>query len=204
MSKIDRRRRQSRLQNSPTGFLSVTTFRYELSGITAFALVGLVRRREMVMPVGRYMAWVGTLLLALLFVADWCLPKNLPEPAHDAINRPVIRIASIQQLPEPIFIDTNQPTIVPPPAQVAEMVLAEPSPRQSYASAAPPATVIGADKKISKGNRPQASKVVAKQAPSAGTIAVASGSPATTLPPTRLSFADIISGQLVRDLFNLR
>ena len=29
--------------------------------------------------------------------------------------RPVIRIASIQQPPERIVIDTSQPTIVPPP-----------------------------------------------------------------------------------------
>ena len=67
----------------------------------------------MVMPIGRYIAWVGASLVALLFVADWCLPKSLPEPARDAINRPVIRIASIRQPPERIVIDTSQPTIVP-------------------------------------------------------------------------------------------
>jgi hypothetical protein len=33
---------------------------------------------------------------------------------------------------------------------------------------------------------------------------VVSAAPATTVPPTRLSFANILSGQLVRDLFNLR
>ncbi len=66
----------------------------------------------MVMPIGRFIIWVGTSLLALLFVADWCLPKSLPEPARDAIDKPVIRIASIQQPPERIVIDTSQPTIV--------------------------------------------------------------------------------------------
>jgi hypothetical protein len=44
------------------------------------------------MPSGRYIAWVGTSLLALLFVADWYLPKSLPEPARDAMDKPVIRI----------------------------------------------------------------------------------------------------------------
>jgi hypothetical protein len=79
----------------------------------------------MVMPVGRYIAWVGTSLLALLFMADWCLPKSLPEPSGDAINRPVIRIASIQRPPEHIVIDTNQPTIVPPPTLVEDAVPGE-------------------------------------------------------------------------------
>jgi hypothetical protein len=44
--------------------LAVTTFSYELSGIKAFALV--ILRREMIMPIGRFVAWV----LALVFLAD--------------------------------------------------------------------------------------------------------------------------------------
>src|SRR6267143_1797605 len=102
----------------------------------------------MAMPVGRYIAWVGASLLALLFMADWCLPKSLPEPSGDATNRPVIRIASIQQPPERIVIDTSQPTIVPPPRLVEDAVQAQPSqPLQSYASAPPPPTVINVDQK---------------------------------------------------------
>jgi hypothetical protein len=61
---------------------------YGLSGITAFALVISVLRRELVMPIGRYIAWVGASLLALLFVADWFLPKPLPEPTGDPIEGP--------------------------------------------------------------------------------------------------------------------
>jgi hypothetical protein len=102
----------------------------------------------MVMPIGRYIAWVGTSLLTLLFVADWYLPKSLPEPAREAIDKPIIRIASIQQPPKSIVIDTSQPTIVPPPALVGGAVPGEPSPPlQSYASAAPPPTVVDVDKK---------------------------------------------------------
>ena len=81
----------------------------------------------MIMPIGRYIAWVGASLFALLFVVDWYLPKSSPEPARDAINRPVIRIASIQHPPERIVIDTNQPTIVPPPTLIAEAGPDEPS-----------------------------------------------------------------------------
>ena len=190
----------------PTGIPAVTTFSYELSGITAFALVRLVLLREMVMPIGRYIAWVGASLLALLFVADWYLPKPLPETAGDGINRPVIRIASVQQPPERIIIDTSQPTIVPPPTLVGDTAQSEPSPPplQSYASAVSPATVAHVDQKKRKTTKRQEAKVAAYQPPLASTAAVVSGSSATTIPLTRLSFTDIISGQLVRNLFNLK
>src|SRR5712664_164447 len=69
-------------------------FSYRLSGITAFALVTCMAARDIVMPIVRFITWGGTSLLALLFVADWYLPKPLPEPAGDAINRPVIRISA--------------------------------------------------------------------------------------------------------------
>jgi hypothetical protein len=157
----------------------------------------------MVMPIGRYIAWVGTSLLTLLFVADWYLPKPLPERPGDAINKPVIRIASIERPPERIIIDTNQPTIVPPPTLVEDAIAGEPSPLQSYASAAPPPTVVDVDKKRRKVIKRQEPKVAANQPPLASTPAVASGSSATTVPLTKLSFMDFISRQLGRNLFNL-
>ncbi len=156
----------------------------------------------MVMPIGRYIAWVGTSLLALLFVADWFLPKSLPEPAAEAINEPVIRIASIQQPPERIVIDTSQPTIVPPPTLVRDAVPGEPSSLQSYASVAPP-PVIDADKNRQKVVKRQDPKVAAKQPPMGSAPLAPSRSSATAVPLTRLSSADIISGRLVRNLFNL-
>jgi hypothetical protein len=157
----------------------------------------------MVMPIGRFITWVGASLLALLFVADWYLPKPLPGPAGDTINKPVIRIASIQQPPERIIIDTNQPTIVPPPALVENAVPGEPSPLQSYASAAPPPTVIGVDQKKRKIAKRQTPKGAPYQPQLASTPAVASGSSATTVPLTKLSFMDHISRQLGKTLFNL-
>jgi hypothetical protein len=156
----------------------------------------------MVMPIGRYIAWVGASLLALLFVVDWYLPKSLPEPARDAINRPVIRIASIQQPPERIVIDTSQPTIVPPPMLVAEAGPDEPSPLKSYASAAPPPAVVNVDQKKRKATKRQEPKIAHKP-PLVITPAVASGSPATTAPLTKLSLMEFISRQLGRNLFNL-
>ena len=152
------------------------------------------------MPIGQYIAWVGSLLVALLFVADWCLPKSVPEPAADAVSRPIIRIASIQQPSERVFIDTNQPIIIPPPTIVAE-IPTEPSHLQSYASAAPPPMAADVDQKRRKLIKPHAAKVAAKPPPS--TTAVARGSSATTVPLTKLSLADIISGRLMKNLFNL-
>jgi hypothetical protein len=158
--------------------------------------------RATVMPIVRFITWVGTSLLALLLVADWYLPKALPEPVGDAINKPVIRIASVQQPPERIIIDTSQPTIVPLPALFTDAAPSEPSPVQSYASAGPPATVIDVDKKRRKVTKGQGPKLASNQPPFASTAAVAGGGSATTVPLTKLSFMDIIA-RVKRSLFNL-
>jgi hypothetical protein len=156
------------------------------------------------MPIVRYIAWVGTSLLALLFVANWFLPESLPEPAPEASNRPVIRIASIQQPPERVVIDTNQPTIVPPPTLFGDAVPDQPSPLlESYAKATSPATVVNHDQKRRKVVKRQPPKNALYQPTLASNPAVASGTSGTTIQLTRLSFADIISGRLVRNLFNL-
>jgi hypothetical protein len=123
------------------------------------------------MPIGQYIAWVGTLLLALLFVADWYLPKSLPEPAGDAIVKPVIRIASIQQPPERVVIDTSQPTIVPPLTLVGHVVPGEPSPLQSSESTAPPPTAVDVDKKRRNVARPFLAAIVIQGLAGAGSTA---------------------------------
>ena len=134
------------------------------------------------MPIGRFIIWVGTSLLALLFVADWCFPKSLPEPARDAIEKPIIWIASIRQPPERIVIDTSQPTIVPPPTLVGDAVPGELSPLQSYGSAAPPPTVIDVDQKKRRVIKRQGPKVAAYRPPLASTPVAASVGSATTAP----------------------
>jgi hypothetical protein len=154
------------------------------------------------MPIARYIAWVGTSLLALLFVANWFLPEYSAAPAPEATNRPIIRIASVQQPPERMVAD--QPTIVPPPTLFGDAVPEQPSPLlESYASATSPATVVNLDQKKRKVVKRQPSKVAPDQPALASTPAVASGNSGTTVQLTRLSFADIISGRLARNLFNL-
>jgi hypothetical protein len=154
------------------------------------------------MPIGRYIAWVGASLLVLLFVANWFLPQSLAEPSGDEISRPVIRIASMEQPPERIVLDTTLPTKVPPPVLTA--IPDEPPPQvQSDASITSHATVTVVKKKKSKAKKRQMHEVAAKQPSSVRTIVVATGSSTTSAPPSRLSFANIVSGQLVRELFNL-
>jgi len=154
------------------------------------------------MPIARYLVWVGTSLIALLFVANWFLPAPLPEPAHVAIDRPVIRITSIQRPPERVVIDTNQPTIVPPPALVESASSGGPSPLQSYASVGPSPTVIAPTKKRPRVNKRREPKGAAYRLPSSKTRAIERGNSATTVASSRISFAEIISGELVRNLFN--
>jgi hypothetical protein len=157
----------------------------------------------MVMPIGRYIAWVGASLLVLLFVANWFFPQSLAEPAGDEVNRPVIRIVSIQQPPERIVIDTNQPTVVPPTTLIADAIPDEPPAQlQSFASITSHAPVTGVEKTKAKAKKRQVNEIAARQPASTRIAMVANSSPPTIAPPTRLSFANIISGQLVRDLFS--
>ena len=157
------------------------------------------------MPIGRYMAWIGTALLALLFVANWFQPQSFAEPAAHEINRPVIRIASMQQPPERIVIDTNLPTIVPSPTSTADAIPDEPplQPEQSFTSITPHTTATSAESRKPKAKQKQMNRVAAKASPAAPTRVVANSGTGTNAPPIRLSFANIISGQLVRELFKL-
>jgi hypothetical protein len=164
----------------------------------------LSQRRELLMPTARYIGWVGTSLLALLFVANWFLPEYSAAPAPEVTNRPIIHIASAQQPPERVVIDTSQPTIIPSPMLFGDAVPDQPSPLlESYASATSPAIVINLDQKKRKVVKRQPNKVAINQPPLSSIPVDATGGSATTAPLTRLSFADIISGRLVKNLFNL-
>ncbi len=97
------------------------------------------------MPLGRYLAVAGSLLLALLFFSDWYLPKPVAATPHRDAQVSGIRITSIAKLPERIVIDTTLPTIEPPPTPVtaADAPVAR-SPRDSFALLEPPAPAAAA------------------------------------------------------------
>jgi hypothetical protein len=67
-------------------------------------------------PLGRYFVFVGSLLLGMLFVADWYLPSASSQTffREARVDKSIIRIKSAHKWPEPIVIDTSLPTIVPP------------------------------------------------------------------------------------------
>ena len=58
------------------------------------------------MPLARYFFYVGSVLLALLFIADACLPK-LPAVNHSDELRPMIRIYSDRGWPARVVYDTG-------------------------------------------------------------------------------------------------
>lgn len=60
------------------------------------------------MPMARYFLWIGSVLLALLFIADACLPKLPVGRVTDTPNH-VIRISSERKWPERIVFDTSTP-----------------------------------------------------------------------------------------------
>ncbi|MEA2920481.1 MAG: hypothetical protein QOF07_444 [Bradyrhizobium sp.] len=95
------------------------------------------------MPLWRYFAFSGSVLLALLLLADWYLPKSSAESARAEIDKTVIRIHSAKQWPEAIVFDANRPA-VPAPVVVADaapvetpMPAAETSSRQAFAQLLP-------------------------------------------------------------------
>lgn len=100
------------------------------------------------MPLGRYFVFTGSLLLALLFLADWYLPQLATAPARADVDRSIIRLHSGHRWPERIVIDTSLPTIVPPPTTVADNLPEKSppvrSPREAFAQLAAPRTVAPA------------------------------------------------------------
>ena len=93
------------------------------------------------MPLMRYFVFVGGALLALLFIANACLPA-LPATevrSTAATDLSVIRIHSNAKWPERVVFDTSRPTITPVPAPV----LADAAPAPQPAKAATPPLKTG-------------------------------------------------------------
>ena len=73
------------------------------------------------MPLGRYFVFVSSVLLALLFVADWYMPQLAAEEHRADVDRTVIRIRSAHQWPERMVIDTGLPIIVARGVRAADL-----------------------------------------------------------------------------------
>ena len=85
-------------------------------------------------PIGRYIAFVGSLLLAMLFIADWLLPIGPTQSVTSwEADKATIRIKSDHKWPERIAFDTSAPTIVvQTPPVVADAPVTHP-PREAFA-----------------------------------------------------------------------
>jgi len=86
-------------------------------------------------PLGRYFFFAGSLLLGMLFIADWYLPKASSQNffRETRVDKSIIRIKSAHKWPEPIIIDTSLPTIVPPPLPVLAKAPAINQPQEALA-----------------------------------------------------------------------
>jgi hypothetical protein len=62
------------------------------------------------MPLLKYFGFVGSALLLLLLALNWLLPDAKTESVNADAEKPVIRISSIEKLPEKVDIDTNSPS----------------------------------------------------------------------------------------------
>jgi len=71
------------------------------------------------MPFRGYFLYIGSILLALLFILDWYLPPSDAGPIRSDVDRSTIRIHSVHKWPKAVAIDTTLPTIVPPPVAMA-------------------------------------------------------------------------------------
>ncbi len=94
------------------------------------------------MPLARYFTFTGSLLLALLFLADWYFPKLVAPPATAGVDKTIIRLHSAHKWPEAIVFDTNAiPTLLAeaetPPPSPTPVPNPSPSTRQAFAMAHP-------------------------------------------------------------------
>jgi hypothetical protein len=85
-------------------------------------------------PLGRYFVFAGSLLLVMLFIADWYLSSAPSQTIfrEARVDNSVIRIRSARKWPEPVVIDTSLPTIVPPVPLLAEAPIIT-QPRDAFA-----------------------------------------------------------------------
>jgi hypothetical protein len=150
----------------------------------------------MTMPLIKYFAFVGSALTLSLIGLGWCLPQPPPEPSGDATYRSAIRIASAEQLPERVIIDTSLPTTAPPSSALE---FAERWPPETVADVNPfptPATPplvgdVSTKQKIVKLERSK--KVAVRRAKPKASIEIARNDKVETSPAvTRSSLLDIL------------
>ena len=159
------------------------------------------------MPLLRYIGFVSSALVLSLFGLSWCFPQPVSEPIRGGIGGPVIRISSVEQLPERLDFDTSLPTIVPPPIvmdfaerwPVAKVVETNSGPKPTT-----PTTSDGVPKQQSLVKREPVKKAAAhRAAPPVNNASASNHREQATAPVTRLSLLDILKERFGQNLFKL-
>ena len=160
------------------------------------------------MPLMKYFGFVGSALVLLLLVTNWLLPESASEPVHGGIERPVIRISSMETLPERVVFDTSRPIIAPPPSimRVASQTLPSAFAFEQITQGLLPTFSVPAEvaqvipKKTIIAKREPAKKVVTNRAAPQAPIAATKNYPVReaeqdTKPPIKTTFLDEIAGR---------
>ena len=66
------------------------------------------------MPLMKYFVFVASALVLLLLAMNWLSPEPTAEPVYSSVERPIIRISSIETLPERVVFDNSMPYMAPP------------------------------------------------------------------------------------------
>jgi hypothetical protein len=157
------------------------------------------------MPLMKYVAFVGSALVLLLLAMNWLLPDPSAEPVYSSVKRPVIRVSSIQKLPERVVFDTSMPYMAPPPSVMpgAAQPLQSAFTFEQIAPRLLPTPSISAQvapKKPISAKRDPAKKVVTNRVASQAPIAAVRSNPVReaeqdTKPLVKTTFLDDIAGR---------
>jgi hypothetical protein len=157
------------------------------------------------MPLLRYFGFAGSALVLLLFGLSWFVPQPVAEPIRSGIDRPVIRISSVEKLPERVDIDSSLPTIVPPPNAI-DFAERWPLANRVETPAPKPTTPTageGVPKKPSVVKWEPVKVAAHRAAPPANNASTSKNREQAAAPVTRLSLLEILKERFERNLFKL-
>ena len=158
------------------------------------------------MPLLRYFGFAGSALVLLLFGLNWFVAPPVAEPIRSGIDRSVIRISSVEKLPERVDIDSSLPTIVPAPnvIEFAERWPLANSVETPAPKPAPPTAGDGIPKKPSVVKRESVKKVAARRAaPPVNNASTSKNREQAAAPVTSLSLLEILKERFGQNLFKL-
>ena len=161
------------------------------------------------MPLLRYFGFAGSAAILLLLGLSWSVPQPIAEPIRSGIDRPVIRISSVERLPERVDIDSSLPTIVPnsvpefaerwPVANTVEItgtIVENPGSKTTTVSARVP------KQRLAK-REPEKKVAAHRAAPPVNSASTSKNREQAAAPVTRLSLLDILKDRFGQTLFKL-